>query len=64
MTRLVIDIPKDKNVDEIIQYLEGQGVSNPLVIDEDAEDEHLSKMMDEADRSKKVSLDDLKSLID
>ena len=62
MTEIYLQIESEETLNELLAFLKSKGVENPILFDEEMEDEALGKLMDECDRKKKVSLDKLMSL--
>ena len=62
MTEILVKVSSKDLLDEVLSFLKKKGIDDPILLDEEQEDQILADLMNEGDRSKTVSLDKLMSL--
>lgn len=62
MTEVIIKISSNKILDEVLSFLKSKGIEEPIIVNDELEDAHLSELMGESNRDNKVSIDKLLTL--
>ncbi|MEE9372539.1 MAG: hypothetical protein V3V00_05745 [Saprospiraceae bacterium] len=62
MTEILVKVPSKDLLNEVLNFLKKKGIDDPILLQEEQEDQILANLMNESDRSKTIALDKSMSL--